>query len=565
MSDKDIVEIYRFICDNFKRDDEVILLGFSRGAFVIRSVANMVCKLGFLNRVGLQKLPAIFEDYKQWLKWKSPAQYNEKKHLKAFTPASYRRSLNRKCMGKWSENEDDKVKNLPQEKRKLFGDMCKFSTDKDLENRHRQMAEAYRVMLEEASARCSYRPIISLICYQFGMILTKWSPDGNKREPVEGKIRAIGLWDTVGSLGIPKLPLFNLHRRNYHEMRFASLQIDPKVEYAFQALALDEYRTAFQPTMCCIPKNDNKTPKNDNKTVLRQVWFPGNHGDVGGGWADGQIATISLAWMADQLTSLGVEFSTPEMQRIFFADESTAEVRNWGMGKIHKSHGPTTWLDKIHNPIRLAKNCRRKPGMPEFGDGIGGGFETKESIHPSVRMRHLYDGKGPDDEEDWKCHALLTNGYRLQQKGAPAQLPLARPCRVDDALQPYRTILGDVTPCVNTFRIVDGQNATTDGQSATTDGQDATTDGQSATSKMDILVNTCRPLNTDLFGPQSGGDLWVWVKDNRTPQIELEEEVIGMWERMFIKINQALVRPGAQVPPRDSSYDGGLNEIRIWQ
>jgi uncharacterized protein (DUF2235 family) len=59
------------------------------------------------------------------------------------------------------------------------------------------------------------------------------------------------------------------------------------VENAFQALALDEPRYAFRPSLW------ERVP--GSTTNLKQVWFPGNHGNVGGGWYDQQISDITLA------------------------------------------------------------------------------------------------------------------------------------------------------------------------------------------------------------------------------------------------------------------------------
>jgi hypothetical protein len=59
------------------------------------------------------------------------------------------------------------------------------------------------------------------------------------------------------------------------------------VENAFQALALDEPRYAFRPSLW------ERVP--GSTTNLKQVWFPGNHGNVGGGWHDQQISDITLA------------------------------------------------------------------------------------------------------------------------------------------------------------------------------------------------------------------------------------------------------------------------------
>lgn len=59
------------------------------------------------------------------------------------------------------------------------------------------------------------------------------------------------------------------------------------MENAFHALALDEPRYAFRPALW--EKLDG------NKTNLKQVWFPGNHAGIGGGWHEQQIANITLA------------------------------------------------------------------------------------------------------------------------------------------------------------------------------------------------------------------------------------------------------------------------------
>lgn len=129
--------------------------------------------------------------------------------------------------------------------------------------------------------------------------------------------RLAGVWDTVGSLGIPKTPILGNYRgrdasevslleENFQDhgkfreislltycggcnkqIRFQHLDVHPNIEYAFHALALDETRMNFEPTMW--------GHKNNTTTQLRQVWFPGNHGNVGGGWPDQQMATISLA------------------------------------------------------------------------------------------------------------------------------------------------------------------------------------------------------------------------------------------------------------------------------
>ncbi|KAK9368409.1 hypothetical protein V1509DRAFT_90341 [Lipomyces kononenkoae] len=100
---------------------------------------------------------------------------------------------------------------------------------------------------------------------------------GNLTLPFNGekptiKVKAIGCFDTVGSLGVPRV--FTWQKDDY---RFLDLKLNSNVEHAFHALALDEPRFVFQPTLWFF---DPKGPHFEN---YKQVWFTGNHENVGGG------------------------------------------------------------------------------------------------------------------------------------------------------------------------------------------------------------------------------------------------------------------------------------------
>ncbi|RSM39017.1 DUF2235 domain-containing protein [Amycolatopsis balhimycina DSM 5908] len=111
-------------------------------------------------------------------------------------------------------------------------------------------------------------------------------------------IRFIGVWDTVGALGIPLSGgrLLNvLNRRwQFHDTRLSSI-----VQSAFQALAVDEHRPSFEPAVW-EPSQSGQEHE--------QVWFAGDHSDVGGGHPVSDLSDLALRWMTDRAHKCGLAF-----------------------------------------------------------------------------------------------------------------------------------------------------------------------------------------------------------------------------------------------------------------
>jgi len=114
-------------------------------------------------------------------------------------------------------------------------------------------------------------------------------------------IRMVGVWDTVGSLGIPGHLFDDFDQEKYG---FLDTTLNPCIEKAFHAVAIDERRASFLPTLW---SNPDGTPRaNDDK--VQQVWFPGVHCDVGGSYAETQLSNITLRWMIDNAKARGLLF-----------------------------------------------------------------------------------------------------------------------------------------------------------------------------------------------------------------------------------------------------------------
>ena len=108
------------------------------------------------------------------------------------------------------------------------------------------------------------------------------------------------MWDTVGALGIPE---FTVQMERVDSFQFADRKLSPIVRHGLHAIAVDEQRADFTPTLW------------DADARIIQVLFPGAHGDVGGGYAtaanENGLSDATLRWMMDKVASLGVVFGDP--------------------------------------------------------------------------------------------------------------------------------------------------------------------------------------------------------------------------------------------------------------
>jgi uncharacterized protein (DUF2235 family) len=112
----------------------------------------------------------------------------------------------------------------------------------------------------------------------------------------ETPIQCVGVWDTVGALGVPLGVFEGLNEKKYE---FLDTSLSPVVKFAFHALAVDEHRKPFLPTLWATEPAAGQT--------LQQVWFAGAHSDVGGGYPQQGLSDLALDWMMDSAKSAGLE------------------------------------------------------------------------------------------------------------------------------------------------------------------------------------------------------------------------------------------------------------------
>jgi len=133
---------------------------------------------------------------------------------------------------------------------------------------------------------------------------------------IEVGIHFIGVWDTVGSLGIPDTAAWFPYARSRYQ--FHDTELSKIVKYAYQALALDEHRADFEPTVWTrnpytVKPGETLTSKKVEQIEIEQRWFIGSHSDVGGGNdRDGAgrkpdpLPDLPLAWLQRKAIDTGL-------------------------------------------------------------------------------------------------------------------------------------------------------------------------------------------------------------------------------------------------------------------
>lgn len=166
----------------------------------------------------------------------------------------------------------------------------------------------------------------------------------------EAFVYFIGVWDTVGALGIPVSFLRFLTRRKYE---FHDVTLSSTVKYAYHALAIDELRKAFRPAIWDTKRTADQT--------VEQIWFSGAHSNVGGGYSDAGLSDIALDWMVQKALAVGLAFDPVYLEE---------HVRPDFRGKL---------IDSRSGFYKL---------LGKFVRALGVGEDPTQSIDASVEHRH---------------------------------------------------------------------------------------------------------------------------------------------------------------------------------
>ena len=218
---------------------------------------------------------------------------------------------------------------------------------------------------------------------------------------IEVDIHFIGVWDTVGSLGIPVTASWFPYARARYQ--FHDTELSKIVKYAYQALALDEHRADFAPAVWTrnpytIKPGETLTSKKLEQIEIEQRWFIGSHSDVGGGNdRDGAgrkpdpLPELPLAWLQRKAINAGLA-----------CDELVAPAIDADMGMPRNSYAE--FMYGVYKEFK-----------PPFDRTLGTGINEK--VDDSVWQRWLVDGsyRSPSMVQALACATVLMSADAVVQ------------------------------------------------------------------------------------------------------------------------------------------------------
>ena len=199
---------------------------------------------------------------------------------------------------------------------------------------------------------------------------------------VNASITAVGVWDTVGSLGIP-VDFIGLNHAVYG---FLDTKLHPDVQSAFHAVAIDERRVEFPATLW--------TPPFAPGQIVKQAYFTGVHCDVGGGYAETGLSDITLSWMLQKALEAG---GNNKLELLPAADAFLTIDPKHALDKAHESWNLIWGFPKhrtiandavISNSVslRIAEDQHyRPPNLNTQNGKLGGSYGTEMVLSPASK------------------------------------------------------------------------------------------------------------------------------------------------------------------------------------
>jgi len=182
-------------------------------------------------------------------------------------------------------------------------------------------------------------------------------------------IKFVGVWDTVGALGIPFSFLGLMDRDD----EFYDTKMGDNISIARHALAIDELHSDFEPTIW----------QDREHMDLQQVWFAGVHSNVGGSYAPdadgGVLSDIPMDWIRKEAKAAGLHLEAHMVQGLKPVPTATLhQSRKHIFRSKRPFHRP---IDHGHGPVLIHRSVKQR-------------WEADAKYRPKNLLSYLADHNG---------------------------------------------------------------------------------------------------------------------------------------------------------------------------
>jgi uncharacterized protein (DUF2235 family) len=273
---RNVLRLYRFLCEHYDPGDHIYAFGFSRGAFTIRVLIGLIADQGIIKtRPTGPAVEAVSKTFRE----------------------------------STSETTGTRPEPRSEEERPVRSRVSPADAVYGAELA-RLSAWAYR-HYRRRFKRTS--PLVPIARRLRDVVIRAWDglrhrrPYDRSRNHDVKEVRFLGLWDTVDAYGLPVDELTDGIDRWVWPLSMPNLSLSDKVRKACHVLALDDERNTFHPVLWDESSEPQNAAHIDNERIS-QVWFAGMHANVGGGYPDDALSYASLAWMTKQAADHGLLF-----------------------------------------------------------------------------------------------------------------------------------------------------------------------------------------------------------------------------------------------------------------
>jgi len=390
--DEHVMGVYRFLMRYYSPGDDIYFFGFSRGAYIARFLAEMLDYVGLLSAGNEELTRFAWKTFAQWQQRGdgSKEEKGKKKAMFEFMRA-FRETFSRPVRRIRFLGLFDTVNSVPR-----FESAWMRRSKFPYTARSSAKVIRHAVSIDERRAKFRQDLIsqrkISRAHHHFphhryphtgsDEKRRRLAVSGSPHPPVADELQSEGV--RRPSQAPPRIALTGVGDsisprtsfqgdREQADTSARSMDDAPNRDFA----SMDTERSQISLQLPSRSQDDDSDSDGDTEQDTEEVWFPGCHADIGGGWslADGEQHPLShgpLVWMVREAQKAGLRFDWDKMMRLKCCDDFVLDAQGDDDGSTSQHLGDSAQPKNLSQVLRSAATLGRMHDVLEFNNGVPG-------------------------------------------------------------------------------------------------------------------------------------------------------------------------------------------------